>query len=115
MVGMTADAQSSSEEPMQDLSIANQYREPGKGMVYELKCGDRRLVLRALQSLAPSAQWRFEARLEQMVLLGEWHPTRAAAFRDIRDLWKERSMSLGLAFFDWDQVAEALTRVCALE
>lgn len=103
---------------MQDLSIATQYREPGKGMVYELKCGDRRLVLRALQSLDPSAQWRFEARLsdlDQMVVLGDWHATRAGAFRAIRELWQSKSASLGLAFFDWDQVAEALTRVRALE
>ena len=107
---------------MQDLSIANQYREPGKGMVYELKCGDRRLVLRALQSLEPGvgprAQWRFEARvsgIQDLVILGDWQPTRADAFVAIRQLWKERSASLGLALFDWDKVAEALTRVRALE
>ena len=98
---------------MQELSIANQYREPGKGMVYELKCGDRCLVIRALQNVDDSSRWRFEARLEQTVLLGDWQTTRAAAFRAVRDLWMERSMSL--AFFDWDQVAEVLTKVRALD
>ena len=96
--------------------IKNQYREPGKGMVYELKCSDdANLVLRATQSLDPSAQWRFEARLSQMVLIGEWHATRMGAFDTLRELWMLKSASLGLATFDWDKVATALKQVRALD
>jgi hypothetical protein len=96
--------------------IRNQYREPGKGMVYELRCSeDAHLVLRAMQSLDPSAQWRFEARLSQMVLIGDWHATRLGAFHMLRELWALKSASLGLATFDWDKVASALQQVRALD
>lgn len=109
--------------PIEDLMkepsiIRNQYRQPGKGMVYELAFSDEKLVLCAMQSLDPSAQWRFEARVpnaSQMVLIGEWHATRVGAFAMLRELWALKAASLGLATFDWDKVASALQQVRALD
>jgi hypothetical protein len=98
--------------------IAQQYRDPSKGMVYELRCGDASLVLRASQSADASAEWRFEAHpmhAPQLVVIGDWNRTRAEAFRAVRELWIEKGPSLGLARFDWDQVASALGTVRALD
>jgi len=101
------------------VRISNQYRDRDRsqGMIYELRWGDEKLVLRSKQSADTSAQWRFSAHpmaSPQLAIIGEWGATRIEAFRAMRDLWTAKGPSLGLAKFDWDQVATALTEVRAL-
>ena len=94
------------------VRISNQYRDRHKGMVYELRTDDARLVL-SLQSA--DARWQFSAYARQspeLVIMGEWKATRGEAFRSMRDVWLSKGHAL--VPFDWDQVAEALTQVRAL-
>lgn len=90
------------------VRISNQYRDRTKGMVYELRSAEAKLVLR-LQSRDPS-DWQFSAHPMQspeLVIVGEWSATRMEAFTAMRDLWTSK----GLTPFDWDQVVQALTQV----
>ena len=101
------------------LRITNQYRDREKrGMVYELRCGDARLALLAAQSESPSEpEWRFEARTAQapqLVIIGEWGPTRAGALAAVGRLWREKVVSLGIPSFDWTAVETALAAVRAV-
>lgn len=101
------------------VRISNQYRDRdrSKGMVYELRSGDAKLVLRSLEAADASGQWRFSAhpmQSPQLVIIGEWGATRIDAFRAVRELWIARGPSLGLTSFDWDEIAAALTQVRAL-
>ncbi len=99
------------------VRISNQYRDRNKGMVYELRAGDAKLVLCALQNPESSTQWQFSAypmQSPQLVIVGGWGASRTEAFRAMRDLWVSKGPALGLAAFDWDQVAQALTQVRAL-
>jgi hypothetical protein len=98
--------------------IAQQYRDPRKGMVYELLCGDTSLVLHASQSTDAGQEWRFEAHpmhAPQLLVVGDWGATRAVAFHAMRELWLAKAASLGLGTYDWDAVALALTQVRALD
>ncbi len=100
--------------------ITQQYRDRDHRMVYELKSGTSKLVVVAAQNPAASAgadTWRFEAHpaeTPQLLVTGEWGATRGDAFRTMRDSWVERGDALGLAHFDWEKVAAALTAVRAI-
>ena len=86
-------------------------------MVYELRHGTSQLVLVANESKDVAGEWRFEAHpreTPQLVVTGTWSPSRAAAFRTMRDLCVERGEALGLARIDWDKVAAALVLVRAI-
>jgi hypothetical protein len=97
--------------------ITQQYRDRQERMVYELRFGGSLLVLLSSQSADTSGEWRFEAHpmgASQLVVAGEWGKTRVDAFHSMRDLWRERADSLGLARVDWERVADALTAVRAI-
>jgi hypothetical protein len=102
------------------LRITNQYRDKDRGgaMAYELRCGDARIVLRAARSAADdSNEWRFEAHTFQspdLVVIGDWQPSRIAALAAIGSLWSSKAASLGLPTFDWTAMATALSAVRAI-
>ena len=86
-------------------------------MIYEVRHGTALLVLMSSQSTDTPGQWRFEAHpaeAPQLVVAGQWQPTRAGAFDTMRDLWIERGEALGLARIDWAKVAVALAAVRAI-
>ena len=97
--------------------ITQQYRDREGRMVYELRHGTSQLVLVATESNEVAGQWRFEAHARetpQLVVSGEWSPSRAAAFRTMRELCVERGEVLSLATIDWNKVAAALESVRAI-
>jgi hypothetical protein len=100
-----------------DPRIMQQYRDRDQRMVYELRHGTSLLVLVSSQGADNAAEWRFEAHpaeSPQLVVAGQWQPTRASAFDTMRDLWIERGEALGLARVDWTKVAAALSAVRAI-
>jgi hypothetical protein len=99
------------------LRITNQYRDPPRGMVYELACGVDRVALLAAQSDGKVDEWRFEARtaqLPELVLVGEWQHTRAEALGALGRLWTSKVAALGIPSFDWVAVNTALAAVKAV-
>jgi hypothetical protein len=101
------------------LRITDQYRDYVEGgMVYELRCGDARLALRAAQSKGPGdPEWRFEARTTQspqLVILGDWRGSRAVALETLARSWNAKVPLLGIPSFDWGAIAAALAAVRAV-
>jgi hypothetical protein len=103
-------------ESESSLRIGHQFRN-GHAMVYCFQDRSTFLTLKvsARQSPDDAGEWRIEAHpSDGRSLVVEWGSTRASALDAVSRTWTSRASSEALPSFDWDVVAQALTRVRAL-
>ncbi len=90
-----------------------------RGMVYDLKANGQRLTLSVFprESQDEPAEWRVEARASssaEEAVVTHWAATRQEALQEVARMWSSKAESAGLATFDWEAVAQALTAVRAI-